>query len=118
MNYEVKVSYCLGLEGAEKKHTENLFIRCELFAEAEEKAYKYVESQGGDMTDVRTFVAHSITRSGETASNKRADFLYPFVNIGYNTPSWIVNATTAPCEWNAEGKVVPFFCLQPCNNVK
>lgn len=67
---------------------------------------------------MRTFVVHSITRSGETASNKRADFLYPFVNIGYNTPSWIVNATTAPCEWNAEGKVVPFFCLQPCNNVK
>lgn len=61
MNYEVKVSYCLGLEGAEKKHTENLFIRCELFAEAEEKAYKYVESQGGDMTDVKAIKRSNVT---------------------------------------------------------
>lgn len=67
---------------------------------------------------MRTFVASYNARSGETASNKRADFLYPLVNIGYNTPSWIVNATTAPCECRTEGKVVPFFCLQPCNNVK
>lgn len=61
MNYEVKVSYCLGLEDKEKKHTENLFIRCELFAEAEAKAYVYVRDQGGDMTDVKTIKRSNVT---------------------------------------------------------
>ena len=61
MNFEVKVSYWLGLEEYGKRITENLFIRCELFAEAEAKAYVYVRDQGGDMTNVKSIKRSNVT---------------------------------------------------------
>lgn len=61
MNYEVKVSYWLGLEESGKRVTEILFIRCELFAEAEERAYRYVRDQGGDMTNVKSIKRSNVT---------------------------------------------------------
>lgn len=60
----------------------------------------------------RTFVSTYITKSGNTALQLSGFFLSEN-NIGYNTPSWNVNASTALRECRSEGKVVPFFILQP-----
>lgn len=64
------------------------------------------------------FAVPYITKSGSTAFNTGADFLYPFGNcIGYSTPSRSLNGFAALCECKAEGKAVPSFCIQPQHNL-
>lgn len=88
MNYEVKVSYCLGLEESGKSVTEILFIRCELFAEAEERAYRYVRDQGGDMTDVKAIKRSNVT---ELIEEKIPDAYWYKVTI---SKKYIINEET------------------------
>ena len=58
----------------------------------------------------RTFAtSYNIARSGKTASNDSGFFISVCECIGYNTPSLMLNGTTAPCECRTEGKVMPFF---------
>ena len=64
------------------------------------------------------FALSYITKSGSTAFNTRADFLYSFgIGIGYSTPSRHLNGSAALRECRTEGKAVPFFCIQPQHNL-
>lgn len=68
-----------------------------------------------DKRIMNTFGAPYISSwSGLTATDCRADFLYPFgAPIGCSTPSRMLNGTAAPRECKAEGKAVPFFYSWP-----
>ena len=72
-----------------------------------------------DKRIMNTFGASYISpRSGLTATDCRADFLYPFgAPIGCSTPSRMLNGTAAPSECRTEGKAVPFFCSRPLKSL-
>lgn len=56
----------------------------------------------------------SVERNRNTASEKLADFLYPFQNgKGCSTPSLKLNGSTAQHECRTEGKAAPSFCCSP-----
>ena len=66
---------------------------------------------GNEKTTI--FAAPYITKSGETASETRADFLFPPTPIRCSTPSPSVNAPAALRECKAEGKAAPLFLPRP-----
>ncbi len=56
-------------------------------------------------------VSYTNARSGETTLKNNGLSISVHENIGYNTPSLMLNGSTAPCECKTEGRVIPFACL-------
>lgn len=60
------------------------------------------------------FASSYLSKERETASSKRAGFLYPRLKqYWYSTPLWTLNGSTAPCECRTKGKAVPLLFSQP-----